>query len=325
MQTNQWAIQVAARLKGMKTESDSLFESIGHNASRGAARELFIKDFLIPFLPPNVGVGTGEIINHRGERSNQIDIVLYNRGRLPPVLLGTGDLGIFPWECVIATIEVKSQLTAEEVRSSILNAYSIRRVVHSLEENYMLVSGKRLLELRSWHFPIPAYIFAFETNLKTHTETEPHTVGPEGERLNEQRTTVSKKFSELFAKLDDARTNDHVERIQAISAELKRYHQPSNADDKVRGTTVDGMDLLGICVLGKEWFHGHILFEDKVYENFSHLPIRTMTNFNYCWESVIGDGSMKETLRFLAHLLQLAHEMPRCFEIYSLNRYLDRL
>jgi hypothetical protein len=323
MKFNPWSIQVAARLKGMKAEADTLLHALGHNGARGAAREIFVKDFLAPFLPPNVGIGTGEIINHRGARSKQVDVVLYNRGRLPPVLIGSADLGVFPWECVIATIEVKSSVDAGEVRDAVLNAYSIRRVVHSLIEPDLMVGGKKPLESRAWSYPIPAYIFAFDTDLQPK-KCEGYSIrGAELERLFEQRKTIVGNHNDLLVELERVAATGVESEIAKVRTKLKDYQESDGSERKISDTSVRGDDLLGICVLNREWAHGHIEFRDSVPQAYTDRPIRTVDSYNFHWSSVMGDGEMTETLRFLGHLLFLAHEMPRCFENYSLDRYLD--
>ncbi len=72
----------------------------------------------MPLLPVDIGVGTGQIIeSYGGALSNQIDIVLYDRSILPPILYD-GKLGIFPIEAVLYTIEVKTTLTANELKTA---------------------------------------------------------------------------------------------------------------------------------------------------------------------------------------------------------------
>lgn len=310
----------------MKAQSDSLLKSLSHHGARGAARELFIKDFLMPFLPPAVGIGTGEIINHMGKCSKQIDVVLYNRGRLPAALVGSGDLGIFPWESVIATIEVKSKLDAKEVRSAILNAYSVRRVVHSLVEGYRLIGGKAPLDYRHWAFPIPSYVFAFDTDLvagKTDiTEIRNGRLGPEGARLFDQRAEVRNQHTRLLGLREAATHQGDSQEIAKFDRKLSEYSEERDPDASHGETSVSSEDLLGVCVLGREWAHGEMTFADETLSRYSDKPLRVMQNFNFCWSPVFADGSMKETLYFLKHLITLSHEMPRCFEHYQLDRYL---
>ena len=317
---NQWSKQISATLKGLKVQSEALAETISHNGLRGAVRELFIKQFLLPFLPPHIGIGTGEIINHLGGSSKQVDVVLYNRGRLPPMLMSNDGHGVFPWESVIAVIEVKSRLDAAELRSAILNAYSVRKLVQTIEEPDYQVGGLGLLENRGWHYPIPHYVFAFSSDLVAPGYKKPFAYcvadGPEHQRLKRQRITLQDERQTAASKYLEVQGSNNEEFIAKARDTLEEY------EDLKGLTAVGDSDILGVCVLDREWSHGGISFSDEVFRRYSPKPIRTIENFNFYWSSVLSDGSMVETINFLGHLIMLAKEMPKCFEHYSLDRYL---
>jgi hypothetical protein len=79
-----------------------------NSTNLGGAREHFIKEILSTFLPKGVVVGSGEITD--GERrSGQQDVIIYRSDF--PVLTGFGGVNTFLIEGVIATIEVKSDLS----------------------------------------------------------------------------------------------------------------------------------------------------------------------------------------------------------------------
>lgn len=89
-----------------------------HQGVKGAILETLIGQLFTPLLPADIGVGTGLIIeSYEGSLSNQIDIVLYDRSILPPILYD-GKLGIFPIESVLYTIEVKTTLTANDLETA---------------------------------------------------------------------------------------------------------------------------------------------------------------------------------------------------------------
>jgi hypothetical protein len=92
----------------------------GHSLHKGTPRESFIKEFLVGHLPPNVSIGTGEIIDANSkpnEQRNQFDIVVY-RDSIPKLDFGGGISG-FLIESVVATIEVKSTLDCAGVEQSV--------------------------------------------------------------------------------------------------------------------------------------------------------------------------------------------------------------
>ena len=100
---------------------------ITHTGVKGRIREILVGDLFRPLLPADIGVGTGQIITFDGNISTEQDIVIYDLRILPPALFGEGGLGLFPVECVMATVEVKTKLTATELRSSHESAAAIHR------------------------------------------------------------------------------------------------------------------------------------------------------------------------------------------------------
>jgi hypothetical protein len=111
----------------------------GHTLHKGTPREVFIKEFLENHLPEEYSIGTGEIIdcNSRpGQSRNQYDIVIYKRN-YPKLNFGGGISG-FLIESVLATIEVKSNLTKEEFEKAVIAARNSKiltthttRIVHN--------------------------------------------------------------------------------------------------------------------------------------------------------------------------------------------------
>lgn len=101
----------------------------GHPLHKGTPREAFIKEFLENHLPSNVSIGTGEIIDSNAEinqHRNQFDIVIYKRN-YPKLDFGGGISG-FLIESVIATIEVKSLLTSQELKKAVKAAHNAKQL-----------------------------------------------------------------------------------------------------------------------------------------------------------------------------------------------------
>lgn len=102
----------------------------GHSLHKGTPREAFIKEFLQDHLPSNVDIGTGEIIDANsspGQKRNQFDIVIFKRN-YPKLDFGGGISG-FLIESVIATIEVKSLLTNQELEKAVKAASNAKQLV----------------------------------------------------------------------------------------------------------------------------------------------------------------------------------------------------
>ncbi len=136
---------------------------ITHTVVKGTIREILLRDLFRPLVPSDLGIGTGQIATLDNRLSPQQDVVIYDRRILPPVLF-EGTTGLFPVESVLAAVEVKTTLTAAELReahenAAIVNGYtyyhgdeeSPRNVKHVMSEVFALdsdlaASGKTELE-----------------------------------------------------------------------------------------------------------------------------------------------------------------------------------
>ena len=109
----------------------------GHSLHKGTPREAFIKEYLEGHLPSNVAIGTGEIIDASstpGQQRNQYDIVIYKRS-YPKLNFGGGISG-FLIESVIATIEVKSDLTQAEFGKAAKAAYNAKQLAPNVVTSF---------------------------------------------------------------------------------------------------------------------------------------------------------------------------------------------
>jgi hypothetical protein len=136
-------------------------ENTGHSLHKGTPREFFVNEFLRDHLSENVAIGTGEIIDSNsrpGSSRNQMDIVLYKRS-FPKLAFGGGISG-FLVESVLATIEVKSKLTEEELRNAFHAARNVKLLKPHLE--HYLSMG---------HFPpsILSFVVAYDGPAKMST------------------------------------------------------------------------------------------------------------------------------------------------------------
>lgn len=117
----------SALVKGFIGQAHSI-STMQHNLTKGQLRELFVTNILKPFLSSQFDVGTGIIVNQKGEESQQTDIVIYDTRIIPP-FIKEQNIGVYPAESVIAAIEVKSRLTREEIESAELSARKLHDVI----------------------------------------------------------------------------------------------------------------------------------------------------------------------------------------------------
>jgi uncharacterized protein DUF6602 len=138
---------------------------IGHRGLKGQLREIVIRDLLRPLLPADVGLGTGEIITASNLRSQQQDVVIFDRSIMPPILLEGN--GVFPIEAALFAIEIKTKLTAAEIKPSVDSAVQLRSLRYRAGEYD--ADGKPVLSIVQ--SVIPA-ILAFDSDLSQTGKTE---------------------------------------------------------------------------------------------------------------------------------------------------------
>lgn len=81
-----------------------------HWGEEGRYKEAILKNILRKFLPKNISIGTGFIVNSNNNNriSKQIDIIIYENGY--PVLFSEGDFIITTMKNVQGIVEVKSNI-----------------------------------------------------------------------------------------------------------------------------------------------------------------------------------------------------------------------
>lgn len=140
----------------------------GHAGTTGRLREMLVQQFLRPHLPRNIEVRSGVIVDSTGAKSKQQDCVLVDT-RLPLIDVGSSTDALLIAESVVATIEVKSFLSTDELKTTI---ESISQTVR-LTRNGMQVYRKGPAEIRlPKPNPILTYIFAYDgASLETLSQT----------------------------------------------------------------------------------------------------------------------------------------------------------
>jgi hypothetical protein len=95
-----------------------------HPGLTGMIRELAASDLLQPILPIGFEIGTGKIVDRNGGSSSQVDLVIYSRNALPPVMYSDRD-GVYPIESTYFAFEIKSQSNASNIQDAMHKARQI--------------------------------------------------------------------------------------------------------------------------------------------------------------------------------------------------------
>lgn len=154
---------LAAAAREMQADFE-MSSAIQHRGSKGTVREDKLLTFLQKYLPKNVAVaGSSEVVSADGQTSGQMDIVIYDPAA-PPLFHEEG-YRILPAECVYAVIEVKSKLTAEELRKSMV---TIAKVKALPKTSYFPEPQQRVKTMYGKEYagycPTVGFIFAYDSS-----------------------------------------------------------------------------------------------------------------------------------------------------------------
>lgn len=149
----------------LQAEFDFLSSQFKNRLSAGEAREYVLKELLRNYLPQKLGVGSGMVIDSRGAKSRQIDIVIYDALNTP-VMYAADNLQIFPVECVYAVIEVKSHLNSSELKKSLVNIRTVKsmsKTAYVPDDDSDIKHPVYLYGQTLDHFPVLGIVFAYSS------------------------------------------------------------------------------------------------------------------------------------------------------------------
>lgn len=117
--------------------SDRVRNLVTHWGEEGRYKEEVFKNILKRFLPDNLSVGTGFVLNslvrNEHDSTNQIDVIIYDNSY--PVLFKEADFVIIPAEGVRGIIEVKANLLNQDLKSIIDTCNKNGKFIHEAKRN----------------------------------------------------------------------------------------------------------------------------------------------------------------------------------------------
>lgn len=120
----QYWTGVAQRLQA---EVDVFNELIGHPGEKGRENELSLARLLGNLIPRRLAVGSGVVIDSKGNRSRQSDIIIHDPMDQPTVMSQTNQL-LHPVEAVRCVIEIKTTLNEAALADAAEKARSLREL-----------------------------------------------------------------------------------------------------------------------------------------------------------------------------------------------------
>ena len=136
---------------------------INHSNEKGGFREYFISELIEPLLPSPFGIGSGIVVDNKGNQSTQLDIIIYDKRIMKPIL-STGSSDIYPIDSVLAILEIKSKITSVGYKELIP---CLKKLIPPSERNNspnsLTISTSGKLSNGITYYPFYA-IFAYETD-----------------------------------------------------------------------------------------------------------------------------------------------------------------
>jgi hypothetical protein len=133
-----WANLVAKKLKG---EGDVIAAIHKDELDDAAATEVFVRTVLKPFLPENFGIGAGRIVDAFGNRSDYLDIVIYNRSF--PRIGMPGTQSDYLYESVLAGFAIRSKYVRKTFFESMDACASMARLVTNVDKSVLVQLARR--------------------------------------------------------------------------------------------------------------------------------------------------------------------------------------
>lgn len=146
----------------LRLKLSSKIDEIYHPTAKGEETELNWIGLLRTYLPERYKVDTGFVVDHKGNISEQIDIIIYDRHFTPFIFRGENVVYI-PAEGVYAVFEVKPHFDKSYYDYSIKKLESVRQLKRtSANFAHILGSDKKML------FKIMGGILCKEMKSKTY-------------------------------------------------------------------------------------------------------------------------------------------------------------
>lgn len=136
---DEWA-RFAADI--IHAESKLIADIINHPTRIGTAREVLIKGILSRVLPSAYEIGSGQIVDSERNISKQIDIIIARRDF--PALRFSDGTAQYLVESVLATIEIKSQLTKDTMFEALENCRSVGELKALVDKSSLMRRLKQL-------------------------------------------------------------------------------------------------------------------------------------------------------------------------------------
>lgn len=129
---------------------DDVTHRLRHSAEFGAYRERLCADFLKLYIPTNLNVGSGFLINKDNAVSTQCDLAIFDP-RYTPLVEDAERRRFFPVETVVGVGEVKSALSKADLFAALTKLAEVKRL-RNVDGSPIRRDESLLLENLGHHF-----------------------------------------------------------------------------------------------------------------------------------------------------------------------------
>lgn len=147
----------------LKNSLDEVRASFKHRTLKGSVNERVISEWIRPLLPGSIEVCSGEVIDSKGHRSRQVDVLLYDMATTSR-FLSSESISVLPVESVFAAIEVKTYLNKTEIENAFENMKAIKALEKLAYHPNRAITIKSLYGKTTSYWPIQFFIFAYESD-----------------------------------------------------------------------------------------------------------------------------------------------------------------
>ncbi len=136
--------------------------AFGHSGIKGDERAAALGTFFRERLPEIFSVAKGEVIDHKDQRSGQLDIVIYDTAFAAPIARQRENL-LVPCESLYVAFEVKSMLSRQEIGHCLQSAQKLRQL-RPFKERFIAAreSGKAAKDKAHRFLYV---VFAYDTDI----------------------------------------------------------------------------------------------------------------------------------------------------------------
>lgn len=126
---NEWSLKrlLAGLHEDIEARLSVARASFGHGSTKGNASESVWLQLLETYLPRRYQTAAAHVVDSRGEFSDQIDVVIFDRQYTPLIFYYEGQT-VVPAESVYAVFEAKQTINAGQVAYAQAKVASVRRL-----------------------------------------------------------------------------------------------------------------------------------------------------------------------------------------------------